>query len=176
MERGFFEKVNCARADNCFVEKGTFQPLNTFSNLGYVIIAVAILASRRRGLPQFQKILLGAIVLFMGLSSAYYHATMTFLGQVLDLFGMYMLASFILFYALMRLRQWSNQKFLVAFLLLLVPLLAVVLFWPAIRNYAFAASLALGLIAEFIAGKKDQLDWRVLLASLVSLVVAWLAF
>ena len=177
MERGLFDKVECVRFDNCFMESSSHwllgQPVNTITNVGFIVVGLIILFSTHSSLPKLQRYLLSATGIVIGLSSAYYHMTMTFLGQILDLTGMYMLAAFVLFYAVMRLRHWDNKRFLLAYFALLAPLLTVLVFLPEIRNFVFAAVLLAGLVFEFIAGNKDKLDWHLLLASLLVLLVAF---
>jgi len=177
MERGLFESVECVRFDNCFIEQSTGgilgQPVNTITNLSFIIVALIIIFSLKTKMPKTQQILLGAICAIIGLSSAYYHMTMTFLGQILDLTGMYMVAVFVICYAIMRWRQWGNRQFWLAFILPLIPLLATLVFLPEIRNFVFAGVLLVGLVAEFVIGNKQKYDWRILLGALGVLLVSF---
>ncbi len=62
------------------------HPADTWTNIGPVIAGIMILRYARRPLQR----LLGASALWTGVASAYYHASNTILGEVLDLSGMYL--------------------------------------------------------------------------------------
>ena len=97
--------------DDCFCEglreSLIRQPVNTWSSLAFVAVAlwVAVRLSRRRRSEKVvlagaeTGLFLGALVL-IGLGSAFYHASLTFIGQVVDVSGMYLVATFILLHRL----------------------------------------------------------------------------
>jgi hypothetical protein len=78
------------------------EPANTWSNLGYVLVGALLwwLArrSRSRALRAF-----GPAALLVGLASGVYHASYTFVLQILDFFGMYVFCYLLLTLNLVRL-------------------------------------------------------------------------
>jgi len=70
--------------------------------------------------------------------SGIYHASLTFVGQFFDVFGMYLVATFLLLYALVRARKVSTPAMAPLFVLSNAAL--AVLLWtvPLLRRFAFA--------------------------------------
>ncbi len=69
------------------------QPSNTWSNLGFCVAGLVMLrewrASRVRGAPSSAEALTFAIAVFLvGVTSGLYHASMSFIGQTLDVQSM----------------------------------------------------------------------------------------
>ncbi len=64
------------------------EPANTWSNLGYVAVGVALwFLARRSPSPQLRFVAPAAVL--VGLASGIYHASYTFALQILDFLGMY---------------------------------------------------------------------------------------
>lgn len=104
--------------DACFCEAiggGLIrQPINTWSNLAFVIVGLLIAfdlkpdrSTRRSNLisrPMVRRLFALAIV-GIGLGSMVYHASLSFVGQWLDVMSMYLLGVFMVLYAAARLRE-----------------------------------------------------------------------
>ena len=90
----------------CFCESAhTQSPIrqtaNTISSLAFVCSGMLLITGRRdlSRLPYIYSVIIGFSSLIIGVGSAFYHASLTFIGQFLDVFGMFLLAAFTLVYA-----------------------------------------------------------------------------
>jgi hypothetical protein len=150
-------------SDGCFCEKVRSddlirQPVNTWSSLAFVLAGSAIFLSdqkRRKSalrlrLSKASVFLLALSTVVIGIGSAFFHASLTLVGQFFDVFGMYLLTSFMLAYALQRLFRW-NDGLMVAFYISINLLLSGLLYEvPETRRYVFAIVLLLAIIFEML--------------------------
>ncbi|MEN8207319.1 MAG: ceramidase domain-containing protein [Pseudomonadota bacterium] len=114
----FCEAYNIEDVENH--EPGVRQKVNTWFNL-YAIITSLIIACRvyldRRGIRSGNLMksdtwvpdLYIFAVLFLGLGSMWFHASLTAWGSVLDGMSMYVFAAFLVFYSIRRL--WNSAPF-----------------------------------------------------------------
>ena len=121
----------------------------------------------------------GVILIVIGLGSFFYHATLSYLGQFLDVLGMYLLGTFLILGALYRSGQVSfrlaTTTFLAANLVLSVVQYAV----PDARRTLFALLLIPGLVLESLPSTTGPATsgWRLrYLAPAIGLVVVAFAF
>lgn len=171
----------CEEARDALVK----QPANTFSNLGFVVagLAVAIHVSRRgsgamsAGLGTAYAVL----VVLLGPGSAAMHASQSALGGRLDVYSMYLLASFVASYAAARLLALPAAGFAVLFVAAL-GVCTIAEFTSAdvpvvmtMGNAAFAVLLLSGLVMEVMLRTRvaSRLDLRWGLASVAILLVAF---
>jgi hypothetical protein len=148
--------------DHCFCEtmgNGTIrQPLNTYSNLIYVFFGMLVWGmaprqtdpkatnpiQRKRGYSLLYAFGLAAV----GLGSFFYHASMTFIGQWFDLFGMYLLITVILLVNLTRVFPLGGRAFGISYLALNLLLGGLQIAVPQIRREVFGALLVAALLVE----------------------------
>jgi predicted membrane channel-forming protein YqfA (hemolysin III family) len=146
--------------DDCFCEtlqEGLVrQPANTWSSLSFVLVAIwtvfrwrAALKAREPALSQAEIALFAATLAIVGLGSAFYHATFTFIGQVLDVSGMYLLATFILLHRLGP--KWGPGPAWasVAFVLVNAALMTAQVTTPSLRRVVFGLLLIVALYVEW---------------------------
>jgi hypothetical protein len=144
---------------DCFCEAfqhgAIVQPLSSYSNLWYVLVGIVIIASARISLSGDGKrtnlllrqpsyiIVYGFVAIFIGLTSFFYHVSLTLVGRWVDYMGMYALASFAVAFNLARLGVVRGRTFAITFtalnLSLAIPMMAV-------PSLIFKRSLLTGMI------------------------------
>lgn len=146
--------------DDCFCEglrdSLIRQPANTWSSLAFVVVALWVAARLVRGVRSGRTVLagaeaalfLGALVL-VGLGSAFYHASLTFIGQVFDVSGMYLIATFILLHRLGPRFGVSPLASVLGFALLNAALMTAQVTTPSLRRVAFGVLLVGALLVEW---------------------------
>lgn len=139
------------------------QPANTWSSLGFVAVAgwAAMRSARRRryGLSTLalgEMRLLSASLVLVGLGSAFYHASLTFAGQVVDVAGMYLVATFILLHRLGPRFNLSPLRGALGFVIVNAALMVGQVTTPSVRRPVFASLLALALIVEWRASRSGR--------------------
>ena len=117
-------------------------------------------ASRR--FPGIYAAIMGVSSIIVGVGSAFYHASLTFIGQFFDVFGMFLLAALTLVYAWERIWTLRLATTLSLYLALNLFLSWLQIAIPDTRRYAFAVVLVLALMFEyyFRAKKKPQIETR----------------
>ncbi len=83
------------------------EPANTWSNLGFILVAVALILKFKKS---FLK-MFAVNVFFMGLFSGVYHASNNYLVQIVDFVGMGMVGSFMLAFSFRRLEIKRFESF-----------------------------------------------------------------
>jgi hypothetical protein len=176
----------------CFCEairRGTVrQPANTWSSLAFVLVGFMVLTQStedRRTLRgthpnplvsrrSFQLIYVAALML-VGFGSAFYHASLTFVGQFFDVFGMYLLATFMLVYNVNRLRPLSDRAAVALYATSNLVLATLLVAGPAHRRYLFAALLLVALALEHVVRSKSatRMDRSLIVGAVAALGIAF---
>jgi hypothetical protein len=164
--------------DRCFCERIrdslVRQPINTLSGLLFLPVGVWILLSSERGRstgwsgsppnlltaqPAYAR-LFGAATVLVGVGTALYHASLTFAGQTLDVFGMYLLVSFLLVYAVARHRPLSPRAACAGYAILNAGLLVLLVAAPGVRREVFAGLVVAALAAEGMLHLRRRMRMR----------------
>jgi hypothetical protein len=148
--------------DLCFCEAirdgAVRQPANTLSSLAFVVVALLLLRDRPGAgaapAPAYRAVYIIALII-IGLGSAFYHASLTFAGQFIDMMGMYFVATFVVLYAFGRLRRLKPRLVALGYILVNAGLAGTLLAVPALRRYAFAVIILLGILLEYVARNKS---------------------
>jgi hypothetical protein len=150
----------CIAMNDCYCEAIgpgiAAQPTNAWSNVGFVVIGLLVLADarRRNGAGRMAHDpraawLYGAVAVFLGVGSFAFHGSMRAWGGYIDLLSMHAFIAFVLAYDLDRVHRWSFSRFagwfagllaLFAVLLLVVP--------PEHGKTLFAVLVVVVLLAE----------------------------
>jgi hypothetical protein len=180
-----FEPATCTQTENgCFCEpdnSGTVrQPGNAWSSLAFVWVAFWIVGrtlddGRKAGPGRFFNILYAGALIVTGLGSWFYHASLTFLGQTLDVTGMYFIATFIVLYNVNRFKKIPFPLLIALYLLMNAPLFISLLFAPQIRRPLFAVLIIVAILAEFayVMRRKPSIRLRYLLAAILCLAAGY---
>jgi len=167
------------------------QPVNTWSNLGFIAAGLTIGWSQAHGRyagfvnpmtsGKFFSTFYACLAVLLGPGSMAMHATTTRVGGFLDMLSMYMIASFIFAYALSRLLNLRELGFTLSFFTGLGIQLYVhtlpydVPFVGFIGSFAFGVFLILSSVIEFInigyRKLSNEMRWGV-----ASILVMCLAF
>jgi predicted membrane channel-forming protein YqfA (hemolysin III family) len=134
------------------------QPANTLSSLAFVLVAFwaafrwrASAEARERTLTRGEIVLFSTTLAVIGLGSGFYHATLTLVGQVLDVSGMYLLATFILIHRLAP--KWNLRPIgtSLAFVVANAALMIAQVTTPSLRRVVFGLLLITALSVEWRA-------------------------
>ncbi len=150
------------------------EPANTWSNLAFLVTAAVLFQATRKETSRTERFWPLATFL-VGISSLVYHASVTFLLQVFDFFGMYFFFALVLLLNLVRLGYVQKTAL---FKLLWGSIIALTAFTVVVAKLnlpvqAIVAVLLLGGVAtEAIATLKHKTQVRWFLGALALIAVA----
>jgi hypothetical protein len=150
----------------CFCEsanphKPIRQMANTVSSLAFVFSGVIVFSKMRkkyeaRRLPNGYSAILGISSIIIGVGSAFYHASLTFIGQFFDVFGMFLAAAFMLVYAWERIYKLQPRTTLILYMIINAGLTWLQIAIPETRRYVFAIVLIVALAFEYYFRMKEK--------------------
>jgi hypothetical protein len=161
------ERPATCTAASCFCESPLTslpeQLADSISSLSFVFLGVwSLIPSRTppvRSPERRLKPLFGIIFVFIGASSFFYHSTLSFVGQFLDIFSMYTFGILLAIGALYRAGKLRG-RLAIALFVALNALFAVIQYEvPDARRVLFVALLIPGIILEltpFITGYRPR--------------------
>jgi hypothetical protein len=142
---------------NCFNEAirpgAILQPVSTFSSLAYAFVGIYVLLAREGFDNKIWRHVFAWSLIITGFGSAFFHMTLSFVGQTVDVVGMYLLATFVIVYAF-RSAKISAKQLAALYAAFNVLLLVVLIFAPGLRRYLFALLLVAGLVLEYFRNRK----------------------
>jgi len=154
------------------------QTANTISSLGFVFSGMLVIAHQpaKSRLTRAYAVTMGIASLIVGIGSAFYHASLTFIGQFFDVFGMFLLAAFMLVYAFERIWKLRLITTISLYLALNLFLSWLQIAIPETRRYVFAIVLIIALLFEyyFWVKTKPQIEIRWLKIGIGLLTVAYI--
>jgi len=160
----------CISLGDCYCEAiragRVAQPANSWSNAGFVLAGLAVLAHLRRRGPGlmasdvFYPRLYGALGVFLGLGSFAFHGTMRAWGGAADLISMYAFIAFVVAYDAARIGTWGRRRFLMVFgLVTAVPSVALAMIPPQHGKWLFAGLVAAALLLEVAVSVPALRPW-----------------
>jgi hypothetical protein len=168
--------------DRCFCEVAhdqlVRQPANALSGLSFVGIGLFALIRRRRkhvhtlvdsNRPDPTEYLLATAAVILGIGTVFYHASLTFVGQTLDLFGMYLLVTMVALAIAARAGLLSVRMLTVLGVGINAFLLLVLIVAPEYRRIVFAALVTIVVALESSVGRRaERRDRRMFWAALAA--------
>ena len=170
--------------DHCFCEgvrDGLVrQPANTWSSLAFSLAALWMLkewAGRResRGFTSGQALVFIAASFLVGVTSAFYHASLSFFGQWLDVQSMYLVVLAVFAVNVDALRPGAPRRFTLLYVGLNLLLGVLLIYVPVARRYAFFGVILAVVLTEVMLRRRALRDWP-LRALYGALAVQALAF
>jgi uncharacterized protein YjeT (DUF2065 family) len=158
------------------------QPINAYTNLGYIIVGVLILIYLKKtstkksttaaisGLPRKILRLFGIAYIAVGIGSFIYHASFIFLGEELDDDSMYMIAIFLVLFEAARIRKMSLRQFLWIYVSMNFAFEAIIYFFPVVRGGLFVFLMFVAWGIELMARRKLSIYDEVQLTDQANLV------
>lgn len=166
---------NFEQVSYIFCEKQTCgfisQPANTWTNIGYLIVAILIYRSKASGKIK-RYYFWSSLALFIG--STLFHATSTYLGKFLDVSAMFFLSMSILSIACERYFSLSKLRSDLVFFTGLTGSL-IFLYIMRFGNVLFAAQIIMAAGIEWkMSHKGHGLDKTKLKIAVLTLVIAFI--
>lgn len=151
------------------------QPINAISSLGFVVAGVGIGLGNRSDVSVTSPVraaTYGLALVAIGLGSAMFHASLSFVGQTADLLGMYFLATFAVLEPIRRRGYLSERGWLATYLAANGVLFGLLVAVPAARRYLFALLLLVAIALELrLRGPSPvsrQLGWALALLAVAT--------
>ena len=151
------------------------EPANTWSNLAYVFIgALLFFQSRQKNAPHLG--LLAAFTILVGLMSGFYHASGSFLGEVLDFSSMFIMTTYTVCANLARLYGWSYQRLRAVAVVTLLSSIALLVVFEKIGIEIFAFQMTLTFLLEWriIRLNQSPANYKPLAGFVVSFSTAYI--
>lgn len=160
----------CIALGDCYCEAirvgRVAQPANSWSNAGFVLAGLAVLAHLRHRGPGLMASdimyprLYGALGVFLGLGSFAFHGTLRAWGGAADLISMYAYIAFVVAYDAARIGEWGRRRFLVVFATITaIPSIALAVIPPEYGKWLFAALVAAALVLELAVSVPAMRPW-----------------
>lgn len=160
----------CIALGDCYCEAihdgRVAQPSNSWSNAGFVLAGLAVLAHLRRRGPglmasdPYYPRLYGALGIFLGLGSFAFHGTLRAWGGAADLISMYAYVAFMVAYDLARVGEWRRRRFTWVFAVVaLAPSLALAVVPQQHGKWLFAGLVVAVLALEVAVSVPALRPW-----------------
>lgn len=163
------------------------QPVNAVSALAFVAVALLVLLGARaagrqardRGRhnlllarPLYSRLFAGSVAV-AGLAAAFYHSSLTFMGKIVDVFGVFVVMSFVILYNVARIRPLPERVVAAAYIAGNLALLYVLMVAPHLRRSVFYVLLAAVLALELAVRLRRPVrhDNSLLVAALCTLAL-----
>lgn len=169
---------------DCFMERiadqSIRQPIASWSSLSFVAVAMFMILDFKRngqdlGLPAKRLLTMWFALMVTGLGSFLYHASLTFVGQLADVFGMYLITIAVLLARIESVRVITKRAYWSVFLISLFSTSIIQFLFPEVRRFLFfALVLAVILVELLIRGERQAIERKYFFLALLSLGVGFI--
>jgi len=111
----------------------------------------------------------------VGVGSFFYHASLSFVGQWIDVMGMYLSVTFFILYNVYRLRTWRPISFYFSYFLLNILLGYLLYFYPHARRYLFGSFIFI-LICSIIYAQlklRTMINHRYIISAITAFLLGF---
>jgi len=163
--------------DGCFCEavRHTLikQPVNALSSLAFCLVALVVWL--RGGGRSHSRDLFVFATMVIGLGSAFFHASLTFVGQTIDVLGMYLLVTLLLLWSAQRFVTLTGLQQAALYVLGNAGLLTMLVQVPVLRRYVFGGLVIAVVVLEVRSRRTLSRDVWWAVALLTTGFVIWMA-
>jgi hypothetical protein len=173
------------RTVNCYCEpirdRLVAQPVATYSNLGFIVAGLFIIVTSLRAPASTANpmaankgyaVLFGISMICTGLFSFFYHASLTKVGDLFDLMGMFLFTGFLALYGFARLRPMSGPAFISAYIILNIVLAIGLIVAYGLQQVYFLILIVVAVASETLHLRRHQPNIKARFMGLALLVFA----
>lgn len=173
------------RGANCYCEpirdRLVTQPVATYSNIGFVIAGLFVIVTSLRAkistanpmtAHKGYAVLFGISIICTGLFSFFYHASLTKVGDLFDLMGMFLFTGFLALYGITRLRPMSGFTFVAAYITLNIILAIGLIVAYGLQQFYFISLIIVAVVSEALHLRRHQPNIKARFMGLALLVFA----
>lgn len=133
------------------------EPSNAWSNVAYLLVGLAILWHRRGQLGSALA-MVGYTAVIVSLGSFAFHATGTFIGEVLDVSAMYLISGLFITFAAKRLWHWDDAKLIRLYAVLCAISIALLITTRVSGIPVFALQVTVAVLMEIALFRRYRRD------------------
>jgi hypothetical protein len=151
------------------------EPSNAWSNLAFVIVGIWVIYRGRSETNRHLR-LLGIFSILIGLMSFFYHATGSFIGEVLDFSSMFFMSTYFVCVNGARHWHWDYKRLRLVAFVTVTTSIALLVWLKTVGTTVFALQFVTALWIEYKIYKSGPhaVDYRGLLFSLGAFVLAYI--
>ncbi len=161
--------------DQCFCEKiylnQIAQPINSLTNIFFLYTGIWILFQLKSW--DIFSIVYSYILIFLGIGSFFYHATMTFLGMWFDVFFMYAYILFLILFLFYKSNLITKTQGILLYILLLAISGIFLLESPIYRRFLFGFYVLLTILLFFKIKQFKNIKTKYFYISLILFIVSY---
>jgi membrane protein len=172
-----FQQATCLSTETgCFCEafRSSFvrQPVNSLTSLAFVFVGIVAFDKKRPWLN-----LLAASMVVTGIGSTYYHMSMTFWGQYIDVAGMHMIALLIVLFSF-RGTPKIKSRFKLIYIIAFSCVAFLLYVAPETRRFLFAFLTVVGLVFEFLfaPNRRTASSYRYLICGIITMATGFIVW
>lgn len=157
------------------------EPSNAWSNIAYLLVGLAILWHRRSRLSSALA-MVGYTAVIVSLGSFAFHATGTFIGEVLDVSAMYLISGLFITFAVKRYYGWSDPRLIRLYGALSAVSIALLIATRVSGIPVFALQVTVAVLIEIVLFRRFRqapdasVSYKPMLALILLFSVSFLAW